>query len=337
MVIIAILTAKISAVKALQERILEVNDGNFEATALQVFAYQYQALPIYRQFCTLLNRTPENVKSLVDIPFLPVEFFKNHTVLAEGKNAAIVFESSGTTGSVTSRHYVADLNVYEQSFVKAFELFYGPVSDYVILSLLPSYLERGNSSLVYMARKMMELTGRPESGFFLNEWEKLKETLEHLKARKQKTLLLGVTFALLDFAEFTSIHFPELIIMETGGMKGRREELTRFEVHERLTKAFGVAKIHSEYGMTELLSQGYSKGDGIFATPPWMRIILRDVSDPLATAKQNGAVNVIDLANLHSCSFIATSDLGKLNTDGMFEISGRMDNAEIRGCNLMVV
>lgn len=258
-------------------------------------------------------------------------------MLAEGENAAMVFESSGTTGSVTSRHYVADLDVYEQSFVKGFELFYGPVSDYTILSLLPSYLERGNSSLVYMARKLMELTRRPESGFFLNEFEKLKETLDNLKARKQKTLLLGVTFALLDFAEFATLNSSELVVMETGGMKGRREELTRFEVHERLTKAFGVAKIHSEYGMTELLSQGYSKGDGIFATPPWMRIVLRDVSDPLSPAKQNGVVNVIDLANLYSCAFIATSDLGKMNTDGSFEISGRMDNAEIRGCNLMVV
>lgn len=325
--------------KLLKERIFNITDNTFEATALEVFRYQYEKVSVYNQFCSLLNKTPDKVNTLADIPFLPVEFFKSHTVLAEGTKAAEVFESSGTTGSISSKHHVADLELYEQSFVKGFEHFYGPVNDYAILSLLPSYLERGNSSLVYMARQLMDLTGKADSGFFLNEYEKLLSLLNELKERKQKTLLLGVTFALLDFADFTTLNFPELIVMETGGMKGRREELTRAEVHQRLTRAFGVDKIHSEYGMTELLSQGYSKGDGLFATPPWMKILMRDVSDPLYTdaVQTQGAVNVIDLANLYSCAFIATGDMGKKYADGSFEIAGRLDNAEIRGCNLMVV
>jgi phenylacetate-coenzyme A ligase PaaK-like adenylate-forming protein len=318
--------------------ILSVTSENFEAKALQVFEFQYSNVTVYRQFCQLLKRTPVNVHALSEIPFLPVDFFKTHQVLAEGKNAEVVFESSRTTGSVSSKHFVADTNIYEQSFIHSFERFYGSINDFVILALLPSYLERGNSSLVYMARQMMALTEKADSGFFLNDFEKLRHLLIELKLRKQKTILLGVTFALLDFAEAHPLSFPELIVMETGGMKGRRKELTRAEVHQRLCAAFEVPNIHSEYGMTELLSQAYSKGRGVFNTPPWMKIVLRDVADPLTVSAntKTGAVNVIDLANIYSCSFIATGDMGRVNEDGSFEIAGRLDNVEIRGCNLMV-
>jgi phenylacetate-coenzyme A ligase PaaK-like adenylate-forming protein len=319
--------------------ILSVTRENFEDKALEVFRHQYQNVAVYREYCNLLKRTPADVSVLADVPFLPVELFKTHTVLWQGKNAIQVFESSGTTGSISSKHYVSDINLYEQSFINCFERFYGRMNDYVILALLPSYLERGNSSLVYMVKQLIALTGKAHSGFFLKEYDKLFCLLSELKARKQKTILLGVTFALLDFAEAYTFSFPELIVMETGGMKGRREELTRSEVHERLYSAFGVKSIHSEYGMTELLSQGYSKGNGIFNTPPWMRVVLRDVSDPLAVNGElnTGAVNVIDLANVYSCSFIATGDVGKVHEDGSFEVLGRLDSAETRGCNLMVV
>jgi phenylacetate-coenzyme A ligase PaaK-like adenylate-forming protein len=323
----------------LEDELFSVNDLTFEAEAIRVFNHQYVNTGVYRMFCDSLGLSPKNVNSISDIPFLPVEFFKTHRVLATGKSAQVIFESSGTTGSVPSRHYVSDLGLYEGSFIKSFGKFYGEPSEYVILGLLPSYLERNNSSLVYMTHKLIEYSGNAKSGFFLNEFEKLSGLLAELKRTKQKTMLLGVTFALLDFAEKYKIDFPELIVMETGGMKGRREELTRAEVHEKLCPAFGVEKIHSEYGMTELLSQGYSKGDGIFDLPPWMKIYTRDVYDPLKLQETGtaGGVNIIDLANLNSCSFIATNDLGIVNEDGTFEIMGRMDNAEIRGCNLMVM
>lgn len=323
----------------LEQRILEVNDADFEEVALQVFRYQYQSVELYARFCQSFNRTPETVNCWQHIPFLPISFFKSHSVIANGKQAAVRFESSGTTGTVSSKHYVADTALYERSFLKAFQLFYGAPEDYTILALLPSYLERGNSSLVYMADKLIRLSGKTESGFFLNDFEKLQTVLKQLKQQARKTLLLGVTYALLDFAEQYPVAFPELIVMETGGMKGRREELTRPEVHAILSRGFGVSQIHSEYGMTELLSQGYSKGQGIFRLPPWMRIVPRDVYEPtrLLTQNEAGAVNVIDLANLYSCSFIATNDMCRMAADGSFEILGRMDNAELRGCNLMYV
>ncbi len=318
--------------------ILTVTPQNFESKALQVFGYQYENVPVYRQFCQLLKRSPANVTTTAQIPFLPVELFKSNKILAEGRGGMQVFESSGTTGSVSSKHFVAEVEVYERSFNHGFELFYGKPDEYVILALLPSYLERGNSSLVYMAKKLIEQTGKPESGFFLNEWNALCQLLSGLKERKQKTILLGVTFALLDFAEAYPLSFPELVVMETGGMKGRREELIRSEVHERLCRALGVSSIHSEYGMTELLSQSYSNGGGIFRTPPWMKILLRDVADSLSTNEhlKTGAINVIDLANVYSCSFVATGDIGKMHSNGSFEVLGRLDNAEIRGCNLML-
>ncbi|MFN8300528.1 MAG: acyl transferase [Chitinophagales bacterium] len=323
----------------LEQRILQVNDADFEEVALQVFRYQYQSVELYGRFCGAFGKTPDTVKTWIDIPFLPISFFKTHKVLAKDKQSALVFESSGTTGMVSSKHYVAEPALYERSFLKAFQQFYGNPEDYTILALLPSYLERGNSSLVYMADKLINLSGHAESGFFLHDFEKLHNVLKQLKEQGRKTLLLGVTYALLDFAEQFPILFPDLLVMETGGMKGRREELTRPEVHEILTKGFGVKTIHSEYGMTELLSQGYSKGNGIFTLPAWMRIVPRDVYEPtnLVAPGETGAVNVIDLANLYSCSFIATNDMCRLHNDGSFEILGRMDNAELRGCNLMYV
>jgi phenylacetate-coenzyme A ligase PaaK-like adenylate-forming protein len=321
------------------DKIFSVTEATFEDIALAAYKYQYEQVEVYRQFCISLKKTPEEVNTLAKIPFLPVELFKSYPVISAEKTAATVFESSGTTGSIPSRHFVADLRLYEKSFINCFESFYGSIKDYVILALLPSYLERGNSSLVYMADKLISISGKSKGGFFLNEYKVLHEVLHELNEKKQKTILLGVTFALLDFADKFKLSFPELIVMETGGMKGRREELTRAEVHERLCDAFGVAKIHSEYGMTELLSQGYSKGDGIFELPPWMKIMVRDIYDPLSYAEdeKTGAVNVIDLANIYSCSFIATSDIARKLDGNKFEILGRIDNADVRGCNLMVV
>ncbi len=324
---------------SLPDKIFSVTDSTFEEIALEVYRYQYQQVEIYRLYCDSLKRNPATVNSIAKIPILPVEFFKSHSVVSKEKKAEKIFESSGTTGQVPSKHYVADLSLYEKSFAKCFERFYGDVKEYVVLALLPSYLERDSSSLVYMAKKLIEESNKNASGFFLNDFEKLFDWLDVLKTGKRKVILLGVTFALLDFAEKYKIDFPDLIVMETGGMKGRREELTREEVHMQLRTAFDVPRIHSEYGMTELLSQAYSKGNGVFNTLPWMKILIRDMYDPLVLQKENvtGAVNVIDLANLYSCSFIATGDLGKTKPDGSFEILGRMDSAEMRGCNLMAV
>ncbi len=323
----------------LQDRILAVSQSNFEETVLEVFRYQYAHVPVYQGFCDALGKNPQTVQGLTDIPFLPIEFFKTHEVITDDLKTQKVFESSGTTGTITSKHYVADSALYEASFLTTFRGFYGEPQDFVILALLPSYLERGNSSLVHMAKRLIELSGKAESGFFLDEFDKLHSLLQKLKSNKQKTLLLGVTFALLDFAEQFKTDFSGIIVMETGGMKGRREELTREELHARLKAAFGVNHIHSEYGMTELLSQGYSFGDGIFRTPPWMKILTRDMYDPLSLNPKNetGAVNVIDLANVYSCAFIATGDVARTYPDGSFEILGRMDNAELRGCNLMIM
>ncbi len=324
---------------SLRHKILSVTDADFEETALEVFAFQYENVKVYRQYCDSLKQNPANVKSIAQIPFLPIEFFKTHSVIAEGETAAKTFESSGTTGQISSKHQVVDLSLYEESFLKCFQQFYGEVNEYVIIALLPSYLERNNSSLVYMAKELIDRSGQNASGFFLNEFDKLYDWLDVLKTSKRKVLLIGVTFALLDFAAKHKIDFPDLIVMETGGMKGRREELTREEVHLQLKNSFGVKHIHSEYGMTELLSQAYSKGDGVFQSPPWLKIFTRDMYDPLRLQEENktGVINVIDLANLYSCSFIATGDLGKVNPNGTFEVLGRIADAEVRGCNLMVV
>ncbi|WP_299120449.1 acyl transferase [uncultured Winogradskyella sp.] len=313
--------------------------SEFEDLALKVFSFQFENNAVYRSFCDLLYKHPADVKVISDIPFLPIQFFKSHEVLSSDKTVKKIFTSSGTTGSATSKHLVTDIKLYEDSYTKAFSCFYGNIEDYVVLALLPSYLERDGSSLIYMVNDLITKSKQSESGFYLNNLEDLAKTLNQLEARKQKTLLIGVSFALLDLVEQFKFNLNHTIIMETGGMKGRRKEIIRQEMHQILQSGFGVGKIHSEYGMTELLSQAYSKGDGVFGCPPWMRILTRDTEDALTIQQPNktGGVNVIDLANLNSCSFIATQDLGKVYGNGQFEIIGRFDNSDIRGCNLMAL
>ena len=318
--------------------ILFLPQGNsFRTVALQVFRYQYEHTAVYRQFCDSLRRTPHTVQRLEDIPFLPVQFFKSHEVIASGHTVGKVFESSTTSGSIPSRHIIADIGLYEQSYRKAFELFYGDPRGYCFLALLPSYLDRGTSSLLYMADDLIHRSGNELSGFINKDFEELNTRVQLAKQNGQKIFLLGVTYALLDFAELYQPDLTGSVVMETGGMKGRRKELTREEIHSTLMKAFNVTTIHSEYGMTELLSQAYSDGDGIFRCPPWMRVIARDPYDPMSYlgTDKTGALNIIDFANLYSCSFLSVSDLGRVYGDGSFEVLGRMDNADIRGCNLM--
>lgn len=313
-------------------------DADFEAAAIKVFQHQSANCAVYNAYLSNLHINPAHVSKVAEIPFLPISFFKTHEVISDKRRPEQVFSSSGTTGMVQSRHLVTDVSVYEQSFNKAFELFYGPVTDICLLALLPSYLERDGSSLIYMVDALLKQSSHAKSGYFLHNYQELYTTLFDLKKSRQKTILIGVTYALLDFIEQFKLDFPELTIMETGGMKGKRKEMVREELHEMLTKGFGVNAIHSEYGMTELLSQAYSFGEGIFNCPPWMKIILRDPNDPLTLlhGNQTGGINVIDLANINSCSFIATQDLGKTYSDGGFEVLGRFDNADIRGCNLLV-
>lgn len=310
----------------------------FTDVALQAFRHQAQHNDIYRRFIEGLRIDASSVDQVEKIPFLPISFFKSHRVLSSGQPVDVTFTSSGTTGMITSSHYVTDVNWYVESFRRAFGLFYGDIKDYCVLALLPAYLEREGSSLIYMAQDLITESNNPDSGFYLYNHAELYAQLKHQQAIKKPTLLIGVTFALLDFVEQHAINFPELIVMETGGMKGRRKEMIREELHHDLCKGFGVDKIHSEYGMTELLSQAYSKGDGIFNCPPWMRIITRDTNDPLSLTGVNrtGGINVIDLANINSCSFIATQDLGRVAPDGSFEVLGRFDHSDIRGCNLLV-
>lgn len=322
------------------EEIIQIQTKkDFHRVAMKVFRFQYEYNPIYQQFCNLLNKTPEQVKTIADVPFLPIEFFKSRDVLSSTNPIQITFTSSGTTGMITSKHHVTDLAYYEYSFRAAFSHFYGNIEDYVVLALLPAYLEREGSSLIYMVEDLIEGSNQPESGFYLNNYEELAKTLVNLDKQGKNVLLIGVTYALLDMIEMQKFSLSNTIIMETGGMKGRRKEMIREELHKVLCDGFGVSKIHSEYGMTELLSQGYSFGDGIFECPPWMDILTRDPEDALTYVEEGktGGVNVIDLANVNSCSFIATQDLGKKYKDGSFEILGRFDHSDIRGCNLMVV
>ncbi|PTM03204.1 MAG: acyl transferase [Bacteroidetes bacterium] len=313
--------------------------AQFEDLALKVFKFQFENNIIYRSFCDLLYKHPVDVKSISDIPFLPIQFFKSHEVLSTNNTAEKTFTSSGTTGSITSKHLVTDIKLYEESYLKGFKHFYGNLEDYVVLALLPSYLERDGSSLIYMANDLIAKSKQLESGFYLNNLEELAKTLNQLETRGQKTLLIGVSFALLDLVEQFQFDLKHTLVMETGGMKGRRKEIVRQELHNKLQSGFGVSQIHSEYGMTELLSQAYSKGNGIFECPPWMKILTRDTEDALTLqqSQKTGGINVIDLANINSCSFIATQDLGKVNTSGQFEIIGRFDNSDIRGCNLMAL
>lgn len=319
-------------------KIFTVTEAGFDALALEVFRFQYANNNVYHAFADAVGCRPNMVDCIEKIPFLPVRFFKSHRVVTTQFEPQIIFESSGTTGMVNSHHYVKDLALYEESFLRAFGHFYGSVSDWCILGLLPSYLERKNSSLVYMVEKLIGLSQHAMSGFYLNEYEQLITLLAELEKRKQKTLLIGVTFALLDLAEKISMPLQYTVIMETGGMKGRRREMIRNEVHDQLKKAFSAEVIHSEYGMTELLSQAYSKGDGIFNCPPWMKIILRDDEDPFLLKRQgSGTINVIDLANIWTCSFIATDDAGRIRPDDSFEVLGRIDGSDLRGCSLLAV
>lgn len=310
----------------------------FEDLALRVFQYQAQHVPVYSEFINYLSINPVSVERLEDIPFLPIDFFKSHEVcISNNKEHATVFSSSGTTGSVQSRHLVTNIHLYEQSFKKAFELFYGNIEHYIVIGLLPSYLERSGSSLIYMCDQLIKESNDERSGFYLQDFEKIKNIIIENDGFK-KVLLIGVTYALLDFAEQFPFEMENCIVMETGGMKGKRKEMLREEVHQTLCEAFHLPCIHSEYGMTELLSQAYSNGKGIFRTPPWMKIMIRETQDPFSYQKfeRSGGINIIDLANLYSCSFIASQDLGKKYADERFEVIGRFDNADIRGCNLLV-
>ncbi len=319
-------------------KVFGVKEADFEELALEIFRFQAAKNPVYKAYLQALGINGEDIRSINQIPFLPIRFFKSHIIQTTLFDPAAIFESSGTTGTINSKHYVKDLAFYEESFMKGFELFYGPVKEWCFIGLLPSYLERENSSLVYMVNKLVAVSEKRQSGFYLDEFEQLFTLLKELEKIKQKTLLIGVTFALLDYAEKHPLPLRHTTIMETGGMKGRREEMIREEVHEILCKSFDVTTIHSEYGMTELLSQAYSNGNGVFKCPPWMKILVRDDEDPFVVKEEgSGTINVIDLANVYSCSFIATDDVGQLHADGSFKVLGRIDGSDLRGCSLMVV
>lgn len=316
-----------------------INAENFKEIALALFRFQYEHNDLYRKFTDALHIDPAQVKELTQIPYLPIPFFKTYKVkTGNWEDTALLFESSGTTGDIPSRHFVHDAVLYEDSLLEGFKEVYGDPSEYAVLALLPSYLERGNASLVHMAKVLMEKSGHPANGFYLDEWDKLGSVLQELNAKKQKTLLLGVTFALLDFAAASPMQLPYTVVMETGGMKGRRAEWTRAQVHEYLQAQLGLTQVHSEYGMTELLSQAYAVANGQFKAATTMNVLVRDINDPLDVHTNGvGCLNVIDLANVYSCAFIATEDVGKIAADGSFEVLGRMDHAALRGCNLMVL
>jgi len=315
------------------------NQKQFDKMALKVFRFQYENNLVYREFCDFLKTDVQKVKTIQQIPFLPIQFFKSHSVISDSNPIQTTFTSSGTTGMVTSKHLVTDVSIYEESYRKGFSQFYGNIEDYVVLALLPSYLEREGSSLIHMVSDLIQLSSHPESGFYLHNYDELIEKIIQLDQSGQNVILIGVTYALLDLIEKHSFQLENTIIMETGGMKGKRKEMIREELHQQLCNGFGVKSIHSEYGMTELLSQAYSLGDGIFECPSWMQISIRDTEDALSYVREGktGGINIIDLANINSCSFIATQDLGKIYSNGSFEVLGRFDHSDIRGCNLMVV
>jgi len=324
----------------LPEEIFRVADAqSFEKMALEIFRFQAHECPVYSQYIKLLGTDLQDVDSIIKIPFLPVSFFRDHLVLSGGGEPEKIFLSSGTTGMRQSRHAVKSLALYDESLTRTFRLFYGDPSQYAIMGLLPSYLERGGSSLIYMVKKLIDLSGNTNGGFFLDDFDALLKAVGEARRAKLKILLFGVTFALVDLAEKHACDLSDVIIMETGGMKGRRHEMVREELHGILKTAFNVRSVHSEYGMTELLSQSYSKGDGLFNTPPWMKVLIRDSHDPSShttEASTSGGISIIDLANIWSCSFIATSDIGVINDRDSFEVLGRFDNSDIRGCSLMV-
>lgn len=314
------------------------NFKEFQKQALKTFQYQYAHVEVYHNWVSFLGVKPDEVKVIQDIPFLPISVFKSHRVQSQNGDAEVVFKSSGTTGAERSQHFVQSLEVYTNSFRKGFEWFYGDITEYAILALLPSYVEQGESSLVYMVDDLIKKSKNANSGFYLNNYDDLVAKLKVLESKNERTILLGVSYALLDLIEQNDFHLKNTIIMETGGMKGRRKEMVKEELHKVLKEGFGVSQIHSEYGMTELLSQAYSMGNGVFETPPWMKVMIRDASDPLSliSGTQTGGMNVIDLSNWYSCSFVATQDLGKSIGPNQFEIVGRFDHTDIRGCNLLL-
>lgn len=324
--------------KSLEDEIFNIKTSeDFEVAALKVFQYQYDNVSVYRKWCELLNVYPTSIHKVSAIPFLPISFFKNHIIIAEGKVSDLTFTSSGTTGQEVSTHYVASAEVYTKSFQNTIKMFYGDIQNLNILALLPSYIERSGSSLIYMVESLIKTSKSLHSGFYLYNEAELIEKLHHMEKEKKKTILIGVSFALLDLVENHTFNLKNTIVMETGGMKGRRKEMIREELHAVLKKGFGVNEIHSEYGMTEMLSQGYSKGSGIFKCPPWMKVYTRNTEDALELLEgKTGGLNIIDLANLYSCSFLATQDLGNVWGNGTFEVLGRFDSSDIRGCNLMV-
>lgn len=334
---------KLSSYNDIQSPIFDFNISDFEAVALNTFRFQYNNNSIYKKYTDTIGIDTNAITAVTSIPFLPIRFFKTHAVQTTSFTAERIFESSGTTQTNTSRHFIKDISLYTQSFLTAFGEFYGDPQEWCIIGLLPSYLERQHSSLVLMTEELIRKSSHEFSGFYLYEYQRLAEILQILESKHQKTLVIGVTFALLDFAEKYPMRLKYTTIMETGGMKGRREEITRQEVHSILKNAFQLSTVHSEYGMTELLSQAYSKMDGLFYSPKWMKILVRTEDDPFDVQQAdlsgpiNGILNVIDLANIYSCSFIATEDAGKLYGDGSFEVLGRVDNSDIRGCSLMVV
>ena len=312
------------------------SEEDFKKICFEIFKYQVDYNPIYSSYCEIILKG-KNPNKLTDIPFLPISFFKEEQIICQGQKIEEIFLSSGTTGN-QSKHLVSDLSIYKTSFRKSFELFYGDITDYCILSLLPNYREREGSSLIYMVDDFIKNSKHPDSGFYLNDHKKLTQTLIELENKNQKTILFGVSYALLDLA----VQFPQklnnTIIIETGGTKGNRKEILKEELHESLKSCFKTKTIHSEYGMTELLSQSYSKGNGIFKSPPWKKVLIRDINDPLSFVDNNitGGINIIDLSNIYSCPFIATQDLGKKYNDDSFSIIGRYDNSDVRGCNLLV-
>ncbi|WP_226388785.1 acyl transferase [Penaeicola halotolerans] len=325
-------------VKSFKQKLLS-GQFDFEEMALTLFAWQAKHNSVYKRYLDALGRDIQQVKQLTDIPFLPIAFFKSQDVVSGHFEAVATFESSGTTGAQTSRHKVADLDFYQKLTQKLFEESYGPLQDWSILALLPSYLERNNSSLVAMVDYFIKESGQSTGGFYLNDLKALIQQIEKNKFLGHKTLLIGVSFALLDLAEHQEINLSDIVIMETGGMKGRRKELTRFELHEQLKSAFRVKSIHSEYGMTELFSQSYSSGEGLFKISSSFNVLIRDINDPFTymSETKKGGINVIDLGNVQSCAFIETQDIGMKHDSQYFEVLGRFDQADIRGCNLLVL
>ena len=321
------------------EKIFDIkNHSEFKKQCLDIYNFQYENNMVYQNYCNMICEDPTDVNEINKIPFLPISFFKTKKILSTD-NFEKVFYSSGTTTNSRSKHFISSLKLYQKSFINNFKLNYSDITQYTILALLPNYYDNKDSSLIYMIEKLIKLSKSKESGFFLDDYINLSKKLIELDAKKErKTILIGVPYALLDMIDFNQFQLNNTIIMETGGMKGRRKEMVRTELHEKLKRGFGVSKIHSEYGMTELLSQAYSKGDGIFKTPSWMKVIIRDINDAqnLDFNKKSGAINIIDLANYNSCSFIATDDMGTHVNDDEFELIGRVDNSDIRGCNLLV-